>query len=252
LILFHALWRGVKTALIFLYSLVEVTITRPRTRPERAAWLSVLCKRQLAAIDVHVFTHGEIPAQGAVISNHLSFVDILVQGSLQPCVFVSKADVRKLPVLGWMSMMAGTVYVERGAGGSAQQAAKTMSKAFRDALPIVFFPEGTTGDGEALAPFKSGLLAQTLEAQATVTPSFLRYEVAQRDLAAGLTPRFALYWREQTMLQLIWRLLKMHRLDVHVRFGEPVAFTPAAFADRKVAAVEAHRAMEKISAVPLM
>ena len=61
-----------------------------------------------------------------MISNHLSYIDIVVFAALHPCVFVSKAEIEKWPVVGWMTTMAGTVYVARGHGGSAMKARKGM------------------------------------------------------------------------------------------------------------------------------
>src|SRR5262249_46649365 len=148
---------------------------RPHTRAERAAWLCTMARRILHAMHIQVHVQGQPPASGAIISNHLSYLDILVHASVQPCVFVSKAEVRSTPVIGWMSMMSGTVYVERGAGGSAAKAAEGMAKGFRDGLPVVFFPEGTTGVGdEPVMPLRSGLLAESIAAGVTVRPSFIR------------------------------------------------------------------------------
>ena len=250
----HAVWRLLKTIGVFAFELTYLVIARPRTRPERAAWLTRLCARLLRNIDVHVYTHGPVTMKGAVISNHLSFVDILVQGSLRPCVFVANSGVRKLPLLGWMSMMAGTVYVSRGSGGSAETAAQTMAKGFRDGLPVVYYPEGTTGSGEVdAAPFKSGLIAQTMEAREPMTPCFIRYKLSEQDLRKGRTARHSLYWQEQTLPQMIWGLCLLHRLDVSVRFAEhPVDFTAGAVADRKVAAVEARDAMLKLTEPPAL
>ena len=68
-----------------------------------------------------------------------------------------------VPVLGWMTTMAGTVYVARGHGGSAAKARSGMQAAADAGLPVVFFPEGTTTNGSELLKFHSGLLAQAME-----------------------------------------------------------------------------------------
>ena len=94
-----------------------------------------------------------------------------------------------------MSMMSGTVYVARGRGGSASKAAEGMAKGFRDGLPVVFFPEGTTGVGDEIAmPFRSGLLAQAIEAEAPIVPAFITYALCAQDIAAGKTLRNDVHW----------------------------------------------------------
>jgi len=242
------LWGAVKLAWVFVAQLTKLVVTRPKTRPERAAWLTVFCRAALRAVDMSYTTEGRVPMEGAVITNHLSYLDIVVHASIRPCVFVSAIETRKMPLIGWMSMMAGTVYVERGAGGSAQKAAQGMAKGFRDGLPVVFFPEGGTFVGDELVmPFHSGLLAQALEAGAAVTAGFIRYELSPEDLARGRSARNDEQWGQQGLVEHIWNFLGLHGLKVEVRFaGAPITFSDEAYADRKVAAVEAHEAVLRI------
>ena len=243
------LYRAVSVVLVFAFCIVELVVTRPRTRMQRAAWLSRLSGRVLRTVDISYTPIGAVPDHGAIISNHLSYVDILVHSALHPCVFVSKAELRKTPVLGWMSMMAGTVYVTRGAGGSAQKAAEGMAKGFRDGLPVVFFPEGTTGVGDVpVMPFHSGLLAQALDAGAPIVPAFVSYQLAAVDLAEGRTARNDVHWGPQTLPAHLWNLCGLHAIHVTVRFAAaPIAFTEAALKNRKRAAEEARTAVLELS-----
>lgn len=247
--LFHRLWRLLKIVSVFLSRLIGLLVSRPRTRPERAAWLTRFCRAALAAIDVTTTVEGPVPMSGAVITNHLSYIDILIHASLRPCVFVAAIETRKMPLIGWISMMAGTVYVIRGAGGSAEKAAEGMAKGFRDGLPVVFFPEGTTFVGdEPVMPFRSGLLAQALEAGAVVTPGFIRYQLSPEDLARGKSARDDVHWGPQPLLPHIWNLLGLHSLRAEIRFAHrPAAFSAAAFSDRKIAAEEAREAVLAVS-----
>lgn len=154
-----------------------------------------------------------------------------------------------MPIFGWVSFMAGTVYVERGAGGSAAKAAQGMAKGFRDGLPVVFFPEGTTGVGdEDVMPFHTGLLAQALDAEVPVTPGFIHYELSPEDKAEGRTPRKDIHWGPQTLSAHLWNLLGLRATKVFVHFApEPISFTPEARRDRKLAAVEARKAVRTLA-----
>ncbi len=246
---FRRIYRLLSTAAVFAYSIVEVLLKRPHSRPERAAWLCQIGNRLLRSQDITFTTIGPVPTHGAVISNHISYVDILVHASMRPCVFVSKAELRKTPVLGWISMMAGTVYVVRGGGGSAAQAAQGMAKGFRDGLPVVFFPEGTTGVTDVPAmPFRSGLLAQSLDAGAPIVPCFIHYDLDARDLARGKSVRNDIAWGPQTLLQHLWNFAGLHGVHATVHFAEqPIRFSPEAYANRKIAAAEAQAAVVKLS-----
>ena len=249
MILLRKLWRLVKLACVFAWQLTKLLVTRPRTRPERAAWLTVFGRAAARAVNLSYDTEGHVPLHGAVITNHLSYLDIVVHSAIHPCVFVSAIETRSMPLIGWISMMAGTVYVTRGGGGSAEAAAKGMAKGFRDGLPVVFFPEGGTFVGdEPVMPFHSGLLAQALEAGAQVTAGFIRYELSAEDVARGKSTRNDVHWGHQSMLGHLWNFLGLHGLKAVVRFAEePIAFSAAAYEDRRVAAVEAREAVLAIS-----
>lgn len=245
MLLFRKLFRGAKVVWAFAYSTLELLVTRPQKRADRAAWLSGLCRRILRAVDITWTAAGPIPTQGAVISNHLTYVDILLHAAMRPCVFVSAIEVRRMPVFGWLSMMAGTVYVKRGVGGSAAKAAGGMAEGFRDGLPIVFFPEGGTSVGDVpLLPLHSGLLANALEVGATVTPGFIRYQINPQDAADGKTARNDIAWGDQTLPAHLWNLLGLRPFNASIDFATaPIPFSQEAYTDRKLAAKEARQAI---------
>jgi 1-acyl-sn-glycerol-3-phosphate acyltransferase len=234
---------------VFVVHLTKLVVTRPRSRPERAAWLSGFCRSVLRVADVLYTTEGTVPREGAVITNHLSYLDVVVHAAVRPCVFVSAIETRRMLLIGWISMMAGTVYVTRGEGGSAEKAAEGMAKGFRDGLPVVFFPEGGTFVGdEPVMPFKSGLLAEAIDAEVPVTAGFLRYSLSREDLSQGKTTRNDVHWDRETLPAHLWNLLELHAMSANLRFAEaPIAFSAAALDDRKLAAEEAREAVLELS-----
>ncbi|HEV2578179.1 MAG TPA: lysophospholipid acyltransferase family protein [Acidobacteriaceae bacterium] len=246
---FRKLWRAAGIVGVIAVRVMKFMVTRPRTRRERAEWLTGTCRWALRVAKVTYETEGPVPMEGAVITNHLSYLDIVVHGAIRPCVFVSATDTLEIPVIGWISKMVGTVYVERGGGGSAEKAAKGMAKGFRDGLPVVFFPEGGTFIGdEPVMPFRSGLLAEAMEAEVPVWPGFIRYEVSEQDRAEGKSARNDVHWSSQTLVQHLWNFLGLNEVQAEVRFAEePVEFSRAALEDRKVAAAEAREAVLAVS-----
>ena len=239
------IYRLLAVLVVFAYSTVEVLLQRPKTRAERATWLSKIGNRLLRTLDITFSTVGIVPSHGGVITNHVSYIDILLHGSMRPCVFVSKAELRNTPILGWISFMAGTIYVARGAGGSAAKAAEGMAKGFRDGLPVVFFPEGTTGVGDVPAlSFRSGLLSQAIAAEEPVTAGFIHYDLGPRDLALGKSTRNDVHWGPGTLPQHLWNFAGLHSMHATIYFApEPIAFSSAAIANRKIAALEARAAV---------
>jgi len=249
---FRKLFRLTLVCFDFAYEIVWVLFTRPKTRAARAGWLSQLTRRVMRTIGMTFTTIGPVPMSGAVVSNHLTFFDIFFHAALRPCVFISKIELRKMPLLGWISMMSGTVYVSRGAGGSAAKAAEGMGRGFRDGLPVVFFPEGTTGiDSRAIMTFRSGLLAQAIMLEQPVICAYIHYEFSPVDIAAGKTPEHDFYWGRQSLPRLIWEVLGLHQIHGVIEFAaQPVAFSPEAIENRKLAAEEARVAMLILAGLP--
>ena len=233
------MWRAGIVLAIIAHGVAELAIVRPKTRLQRAAWNQRFCSRILRALGISAVVEGTFPAGGTVIANHQTYLDITVLASLSPCVFVSKAEVGRWPVVGWMTMMAGTVFVERGRGGSAAAAGIGMRSAVEAGVPVVFFPEGTTSDGRGLLPFRGGLLAEARLAGLPVTAGFIRYTVAGPP-GATVEDDVA-YWGDRGLLEHVGRFLTLEGVQVRVRFaGAPMHLEQE---ERKAAAAEAREAM---------
>jgi 1-acyl-sn-glycerol-3-phosphate acyltransferase len=248
----RATGRAIKLLGYFVEAAGELIVDRPQTRQQRAEWLHQFCARAMKGMGITVSVRGKFPPHGAVISNHLSYLDIVTLASLHRCVFVSKAEIAKIPVLGWMTTNAGTVYVERGRGGSALKASSAMQQAMEDGLPVVFFPEGTTTNGEAMKKFHSGLLGQALLAKAAITPVFLRYSLTEKN-GPGVTVAEDVCWGDKPMFEHVWGFLGLRGVHAEVRFGAgPIEFSGAA-RFRKAAAVEAEAAVAALGGgVPVL
>jgi 1-acyl-sn-glycerol-3-phosphate acyltransferase len=242
----RAVINGLKLLSYFVRFGGELLLFPPKTQYGKAAWLQRFCATAIRGLGVRVTVEGEFPKRGAVISNHLSYVDIVLYASLQPCVFCAKAEIERWPVVGWMTTQVGTVMVERGRGGSALRARGGMQKAAEEGLPVVFFPEGTTTDGSHLLPFHSGLLAQALAVGEPITPAYLRYSL-EAENGAGILAAQHVAWGDTPLLEHIWRFLGLRGVHAAVRFAPaPLRFANGA-EKRKLAAVEARKALLALS-----
>src|SRR5688572_24707330 len=85
---------------------------RESTR-RRALWLQRWSRVLSRLIGLELHHRGAPPNSGMIVSNHLSYLDILAYSSLVPCVFVAKREVASWPVLGLFARMAGTIFVDR-------------------------------------------------------------------------------------------------------------------------------------------
>jgi 1-acyl-sn-glycerol-3-phosphate acyltransferase len=243
---FRAMGRSIQLAGMFVVAGTELAVKQPRTREERADWLHRFCARAVKGMGIEIHVSGSFPKRGAVISNHLSYLDIVVYAALHPCVFVSKAEIAGWPVVGWMTTMSGTVYVARGHGGSAMKARQEMQATLDAGLPVVFFPEGTTTNGSEMLKFHGGLLAQALHGGAAVTAAYVRYS-----LGAGNGPHATVgddvcYWGDRRMLGHVFTFLGLRGVKAEVRFAEePIEFSSDGL-HRRQAAVEARAAVKAL------
>lgn len=93
------------------------------------------------------------------VSNHLSWMDIPILAGRNGSAFVAKAEARDLPLVGWLCTLNGTIFVRRENRMAVADQINELRDALAETWAITIFPEGTTGDGVALLPFKAALLA---------------------------------------------------------------------------------------------
>jgi 1-acyl-sn-glycerol-3-phosphate acyltransferase len=118
-----------------------------------------------------------------LVSNHVSWLDILVLGGATGCAFVSKDELGH-PLIHWLADQNDTVYVKRTHRSGAKLQAIAIAKSLEADKPIVLFPEGTTGPGTHLLPFRSTLLEAASFAAETVAirPLVLDYGNAAEEI----------------------------------------------------------------------
>lgn len=100
-----------------------------------------------------------LPSHVLFVANHESWLDIMGLAGATGASFVSKAEVRDWPVVGWLADLNRTVYVERAARKSVHGQADALRTALARGRPVALFPEGTIGDGPFVLPFRASLFA---------------------------------------------------------------------------------------------
>jgi lyso-ornithine lipid O-acyltransferase len=204
--------------------------------PEGAIWIHRWCRRIVRSLDIEYDVDGlafldEPNSSGfrAVVSNHLSYVDILVMSAIRPFVMVAKSEVKGWPLLGWLTAQAGTVYVDRGGKPTTYPLVNAaMAKAYRSGLPVLFFPEGTTTDGKqgegGVLPFRRGLFHSVLKDHVQVRTAAIRYELTE-DNGSATVAHDICWWGDTSFVPHLVRFLSLRGVRVSVRFGEAVQGT---------------------------
>jgi 1-acyl-sn-glycerol-3-phosphate acyltransferase len=198
----------------------------------RAEWLHASCARIARRLSLvpSVTSGGGGEDTGLTVSNHLTYLDILVYGAARPFLFVAKWEVRRWPLLGTLACLGGTIFVDRGHCLQAAHASRQIEQGLRDGIPVLLFPEGTSSDGSSLLPFRSPLFDPAIRTGANVVAAAIRYHAddAAEDRVA--------YWGDMVFLPHLFRTMCIRGLAAEITFDPPRQFS-----DRKTAAQVAWR-----------
>lgn len=203
LLLFIVILTGL--VLMLLLRLIERPIWSPR-RPITPHITRVVCRVSLMILGLGYQSRGKVMRHaGAIVANHATWLDVFVLNAGACVYFVSKAEVARWPGIGVLARATGTMFINRTSKEAAIQ-----TEEFRERLSIgqriLFFPEGTSTDGQRLLPFKSTLFESffvpSLQGRTWVQPVTVRYHAPRnRD------PRFYAWWGDMAfgthLLQLL-------------------------------------------------
>ena len=161
------------------------------------------------------------------VSNHSSYIDISILGSLIRGSFVAKAEVSGWPLFGLLAKLQRTVFVERRASRTAEQR-DVITDRLEAGDDLILFPEGTSSDGNRVVPFKSALLSvaqvRPKGEALTVQPVTVSYtKLDGLPLGRSLRPLYAWYG-DMDMASHIWQLAGLGNLTVVVHFHPPVTW----------------------------
>ena len=207
----------------------------------RAAWLQHSSRRMLRIFRTEIQTAGVVPKSGLLVSNHLSYVDILVIASITPAMFVAKREVKSWPVFGFFARLAGTVFVDRERRTRVGQTTNEIQSALDQGALVVLFPEGTSSNGETVLPFKSSLLEPATRQTDSLFASLIQYQIDDGDVGEEVC-----YWKDMTLVPHLLNLLSKHTIRASVRFTQ----LREGSTDRKELARQLHSEILRLKEAP--
>ncbi|MDR3463270.1 MAG: lysophospholipid acyltransferase family protein [Beijerinckiaceae bacterium] len=222
----------VAALLVFFFVMVPVQGLLARRRPSLADQIPLLfCRTLLRILRVRVVLTGRRPVRGPQLLavNHVSWIDVLVMGSLTPFCFLAKQEVASWPILSSFAHVQGTVFIDRRRRRGIPPANRAMAERMGQGRAVLLFPEGTTYDGTALGPFFSSHFAAARD--------FLQHHgdhrsVSVQPVALAYSRPFAAWIGDDALLPHLWRVLRREPLTCRVAFAAPVPYTGES--DRKV------------------
>lgn len=194
----------------------------------------VFHKILLFLFDIRIDLDGKLPKERPLllVSNHVSWLDIVILGAVTPLSFAAKSEMKSWPVFGSLAKLQRTVFLDRNRRSTAGRQASDIAQRMTAHEIIVLFPEGTTTDGNQLAPFKTPLfeaakiaLKESPVETALVQPISIAYSHFH-GLPIGRAERPHISWPGEIGLgESLIPLFREGALDVSVRIGTPIMLT---------------------------
>ena len=157
-----------------------------------------------------------LPGGTLFVANHISWIDIMALHAQHMMGFIAKSEIRRWPVVGWVTTHAETIFLQRGNGDSLGLVMTEMAQRLRAGRAVAAFPEGGTRDGRELGAFHARIFTAAVDADAPVQPVALCFGAhCEAQHVVAFAPR------ESFMGNLV-RLLGEPPRPVTVSFLEPI------------------------------
>ncbi len=208
-----AIWRLASTLSYLVILALRMRLTFPGLSHEAKArkiqdWSQSILRR----LGVNLQVHGQFrPGAKLVVSNHVSWLDIIAINATHPARFVSKTEVAKWPVVGNMVVLAGSIMLDRAKRRDAMRVMGLLTQTLKDGGTAAAFPEGTTGTGREVLPFHGNLLQSAIDADVPVQPVALRYSDARHAISPA-----AAYVGDTSLAQSLWWVAGATDLTLHL------------------------------------
>ena len=169
-----------------------------------------------------------------MVSNHISWLDIIVIQSIKPSIFVAKSDVASWPLFGWVAQMTGTIFIRREKVSDIKKALKKMKRRLIK-RSVCIFPEGTSTNGRYVLPFKSNLFQSSIDSNKSILPISISYREAN-----AYTDKVA-FIDDMSLIDSIIKIKNGNHIKVIVDVMQPIR--PRS--NRKELASYAHEMIQK-------
>lgn len=169
-------------------------------------------------INLRVHMHGNARGTegGLVVSNHLSYVDIIAHGVVFPLRFTATTETAKWPFIGWMIGLSHPVLVDRSSPPASKKARRDFAKTIKRGMYLIVYPEGTSTDGQGgILPFKSTSFEAAADGGMPVIPVLTRY----REVPGRTT---VCWYGDMTFLPHVWEVLGYPSIDAELHFLPPI------------------------------
>ncbi len=151
-----------------------------------------------------------------LVSNHLSYLDIILYQTQMPCVFVAKSEVAHWPVIGWLARAIGTLFINRKSKRDVLRVNQEIEQALSSSDGVILFPEGTSSKGETVLPFKTAILATVTNMGYPAYYASVTYKTPANEPSAA---QVICWWGDMTFADHVFNMLKLPHFEATITFG---------------------------------
>ena len=198
------------------------------------AWGNIIC----AIIGLKVHVKGTAPKPPFFfVSNHLSYVDVMVLCKTTKSLFVAKNEVKSWPIFGIIARTIGMIFVDRDKKSDVTRVNAEISDRLARNYGVTIFPEATTSPGHEILPFKTSLLAYPAAKSIPVHYASITYSTPKDDQDAYMAIS---WWGDQTFFNHFINFLSLRKSSCTITFCDEPEFNT----DRKELASELYKKIE--------
>ncbi len=203
---------------------------RLRSKEDRLAYRmmrqGVAARRFCHILNIHVKASNDtkVSPRTLRVANHLTVFDPIILASQLDVCFAGKAEIGRWPIIGWICKCYAILLVERGRKAQAKTFAFQIRERLNQGGSVLVFPEGTTGDGIALLPFKTGAFESIRDwEKGRLQPIFVNVIAVNGSAVHGLEGRMALTKTSpkypDNFIGRVRHLASFRRLDIELQIG---------------------------------
>lgn len=219
-------------------------------RREKSLSLSRYCRIALKILNVELSSNinDETFSGKLVVSNHMSYLDVICLASIYPSIYVTSVEIKETPLLGLICRICGCQFTERRREKRnamiVTDELNEMQKILNDGVCVTLFPEGTSTNGLKLLPFKTSFFQSSINIGANIQPLYLKYDEIDGENFSEHNSDIVCWYGDMSFFPHFLRLCNTKMIKAHVEVISEI--TARKYDDRKQLALACFQMIDQV------
>ena len=189
--------------------------------------INLYCKTILRILNIEVSINlhsinNDVSSPFLYVSNHLSYLDVLILFAYFPSCFITSREVKETPFLGLITTLAGCIFVERRSKNKIEDEIKEIEDTLKNKFSVFVFPEATSTNGEAIKKFKRPLFNAAITTQTSVLPLTINYLQINNQIINQQNKDLVLWYGDMTFFNHFFRLMFIKSIKVNIVISDKI------------------------------